>query len=167
MFQGRVCRYKSIIVCPPVYILSLSSVSLLSFFYLASISRVDSSAICFNFFLSLDAISHNRPASQTLRSQLVPYADFMSLLSLLSRVSLTSSLLPLLLLSFLPSSSPLFHPCPHLTPFSSLFPPLFCCVYMAMKDAAFYPTLLRFKMCYRVDATYVIFSPFFPYFAVI
>ena len=39
---------------------------------------------------------------------------------------LPSSLLPLLLLSFLPSSSPLFPPCPHLIPFSSLFPPLFC-----------------------------------------
>ena len=74
-------------------------------------------------------------------------------------MSLTSSLLPLLLLSFLPSSSPLFHPCPHLTPFSSLFPPFFCCVYMAMKDAAFFPTLLRFELC---KVTHVIFSPFLP-----
>ena len=80
-------------------------------------------------------------------------------------MSLTSSLLPLLLLSFLPSSSPLFHPCPHLTPFSSLFPPLFCCVCIATKDTAFYSTLLRLKACYRVLCDECYIFPFFPYFS--
>ena len=110
-----------------LFLLSLSSVfrfALLPFVFV------------FRFILYLGAISHNRPSAGLLRrivSQTVSYAFYVIKLSFMSRVSLTSSLLPLHLLSFLPSSSPLFHPYPHLAPFSSLFLPLFCCVIFATK----------------------------------
>ena len=72
---------------------------------------------------------------------------------------LPSSLLPLLLLSFLPSSSPLFPPCPHLIPFSSLFPPLFCRVRYLFKRCfvmicTFFP---------RIRSNNSPFSPFFAF----
>merc|ERR1712237_36580 len=64
---------------------------------------------------------------------------------------------PLLLLSFLPSSSPLFPPCPHLRPFSSLFPPLFCRVRYLFKQC--------FVMICTLFPTYTVYnSPFFPSF---
>ena len=116
------CVDKCIRICLSfcLFLLSLSSV-----FCVASMPFV----FVFSFTLSLGAISHNRPSAGLLRrivSQTVSYAFYVIKLSFMSRVSLTSSLLPLPLLSFLPSSSPLFHRYPHLTPFSSLFLPLFC-----------------------------------------
>ena len=73
-------------------------------------------------------------------------------------MSLTSSLLPLLLLSFFPSSSPLPPPCPHLIPFSSLFPPLFCRVRYLFKRC-FVMICTLFPRIRSND------SPFFPSFA--
>ena len=83
----------------------------------------------------------------------------------MSRVSLTflpSS--PTFSLSFLPSSSPLSHPYPHLTPFSSLFLPLLCRATMLRirKMHVFPAFLIKYIACRRRRNGYsrILFSLF-------
>ena len=133
MFQGRVCRYKDMHCLLFLLLLLLSSPSASSSicpFYLAP-PRV---SIRLAFVLVIDfpsrSVRHLITDQPSIRSAVQTVLTYLSFVTcpLCPKCPGFSSLLPLLLLSFLPSSSPLLPPCPHLIPFSSLFPPLFCCV---------------------------------------
>ena len=131
MFQGRVCRYKDMHCLLFLLLLLLSSPSASSSicpFYLAPprVSIRLAFVSRYRFSISLGA-TPRQPYIRSAVQTVFTYLSFVTCLSCLTCPEF-SYLLPLLLLSFLPSSSPLLPPCPHLIPFSSLFPPLFCCV---------------------------------------
>ena len=112
----------------------------------------------YRFSISLGATSHNRPALYTLRRADRPHVFIFRNVSFVSKMSWIFLPSSLFLLSFLPSSSPLLPPCPHLIPFSSLFPPLFCRVRYLFKQC--------FVMICTFFPTYTVYnSPFFPSFA--
>ena len=134
MFQGRVCRYESIycllfLLLLPLFLLLLPFLRSVPSTSLHRASRFD-----WHLFLVIDfpsrSVRHLITDQPCIRSAVQTVLTYLSFVTCPScpKCPEFSYLLPLFLLSFLPSSSPLLPPCPHLIPFSSLFPPLFCCV---------------------------------------